>query len=282
MAQIIGSLMTSHVPAIGVALQRNLQDDDYWKPFFGGFPPIREWLADEKPDVAVVVYTDHGLNFFLDQLPTFAVGAASGYQNADEGWGLTPVPAFPGDPDLSWHLIENLVENDFDVTMCQELLVDHAFAIPMQLFWPDRNQNPDQIKAIPVCINTVQHPMPSPRRCLQFGQALGAALASYPEDIKVVVIGTGGLSHQLDGERAGFINKEFDHWCMEKLVDDPEAIAAYSAHDLIRLAGAQGVEIVNWLTARAALQGSVKKVSSNYHIPISNTATGLMLLENAA
>jgi len=283
MAQIIGGLSTSHIPAIGNAISKELFEDPYWKPFFTGYPPAQDWLKDVQPDVAIVIYNDHGLNFFLDKMPTFAIGAAEEYHNADEGWGLTPVPSFPGDAKLSWHVIEELVEAEFDITMCQEMLVDHAFAVPMSLFWPDRVDLGDkQVKTIPVSINTVQHPLPSPSRCFKFGQAIGQAVQSYDEDLKVVVIGTGGLSHQLDGERAGFINKEFDEMCMEAIVDDPEKLTEYSIHDLVRLAGAQGAELIMWLAMRGALTGQVSKVHSNYHIPISNTAAGMLVLENAA
>lgn len=280
MANVIGGFSTSHIPSIGNAIERKLFDDPYWKPFFDGFPPAQEWLADAKPDIAVVIYNDHGLNFFLDALPTFAIGAAGEYRNADEGWGLKPVAPFPGDPDLSWHIIESVMADEFDVTTCQEMLVDHAFAVPMQLFWPGDNVR--AVKTVPICVNTVQHPLPSPARCLKFGQAIGRALDSYGSDEKIVVLGTGGLSHQLDGTRAGFINKEFDMMCMEKLVDDPEALTKYSIHELVELAGAQGAELINWITMRGALTGNVSKVHANYHIPVSNTAAGLMVLENAA
>lgn len=280
MAKIIGGLSTSHIPAIGNAITRELHADPYWKTFFAGYPPVHEWLARAKPDIAVVIYNDHGLNFFLDTLPTFAVGAAAEYRNVDEGWGLEPVPPFPGDPELSWHMIESLVADEFDIASCQKMVVDHGFAVPMSLFWPDRSQSP--VKTVPVSINTVQHPLPTPARCLKFGQAIGRAIESYNSDEKVVVLGTGGLSHQLDGTRAGFINKDFDRTCMEKIVDEPEALAKYSIHDLVELAGAQGAELINWLTMRGALTGHVSKVHSNYHIPISNTAAGLMVLENRA
>jgi protocatechuate 4,5-dioxygenase, beta chain len=280
MAKIIGGLSTSHIPAIGNAISREMFEDAYWKPFFDGYPPARDWLKEVKPDIAVVIYNDHGLNFFLDKLPTFAIGAAAEYRNVDEGWGLTPVPPFPGDSDLSWHIIESLVEDEFDITSCQEMVVDHAFTVPMSLFWPDRSKG--QVKTVPVVVNTVQHPLPKPARCFKFGQAIGRAITSYASDEKVVIIGTGGLSHQLDGTRAGFINKDFDMMCMEKIVDDPEALAKYSIHDIVELAGAQGAELINWLTMRGALTGHVSKVHSNYHIPISNTAAGLMVLENRA
>jgi protocatechuate 4,5-dioxygenase beta chain len=279
MARIVGGLTTSHIPAIGNAIAKGLHDDPYWKPFFDGYPPAREWLAEVKPDIAIVIYNDHGLNFFLDKQPTFAIGAAPEYRNEDEGWGIPVIPPFKGDPKFSWHLINSVFAEDFDLVTCQEMAVDHGFAVPMQLYWP--NLTYTDIATVPVMINTVQHPLPSPARCYKLGQAIGRAVASYPEDKKVVVIGTGGLSHQLDGERAGFINKEFDLTCMEKIVDDPEYFMDYSIHDLVRLAGAQGAEFILWLTMRGALGPKVKQLHANYHIPISNTAAGTLVLEAA-
>jgi len=272
MARIVGGIATTHVPSIGNALEKGLEGDPYWKPFFDAFPPLRRWLDEVQPDVAVVLYNDHGLNFFLDAMPTFAVGAAAEYRNEDEGWGIPTSPPFSGDPRLSWHLIESLMHDDFDICSCQEMLVDHAFTIPMQLLWPARSTMP---RTIPISINTVQHPIPTPSRCYRFGQALGRAIASYPEDLRVVVIGTGGLSHQLDGERAGFINPAFDRMCLQKIVDAPDETL-----DLIREAGAQGAELIMWLAMRGALTGSVRELQSTYHVPISNTAAGVLLLEN--
>lgn len=280
MANVIGAVTTSHVPAIGNAIAKGLQDDPYWKPFFKGWDGVHAWLAQTKPDVAVVVYNDHGLQFFLDKLPTFAVGAAPEYRNADEGWGLPTLPPYRGNPDLSWHMIESLVADEFDITTCQEMVVDHAFTLPLKLMWPAADACP--VATVPVAVNTVQHPLPTPTRCYKFGRALGRAITSYPEDLKVVLLGTGGLSHQLDGPRAGFINKAFDAMCMDKLVGDPEALTGYSIDDLVEQAGTQGVEVINWLIARAALGGSVSEVHRNYHIPISNTASGIMVLANAA
>jgi protocatechuate 4,5-dioxygenase beta chain len=280
MARIVGGICTSHIPAIGAAIARGVQQDPYWKPFFDGYPPVRQWLETVDPDVAIVVYNDHGLNFFLDKLPTFAIGAAAQYRNADEGWGLPTLAPYGGDPELSWHVIESLVNAEFDVTSCQEMLVDHAFTVPLALLWPERARM--RVKTLPVAINTVQHPLPTPARCYKLGQALGRAIASYPKDLKVVVLGTGGLSHQLDGQRAGFINKEFDLMCLEKIVTEPQALARYSIHDLVKLAGTQGVELIMWLVMRGALDGKVTQLHRHYHIPVSNTAAGLLLLENAA
>ena len=277
MARIVGGLTTSHIPAIGNAIARELFEDPYWKPFFAGYPPVLAWLDKVKPDLAVVIYNDHGLNFFLDKLPTFSVGAAPEYHHADEGWGIPVIAPFQGDPEFSWHLINSLVADEFDIATCQEMLVDHGFTVPMSLFWPEYDKYP--VRTIPICVNTVQHPLPTPARCFKFGQAIGRAIESYPKDLKVVVIGTGGMSHQLDGERAGFINKEFDMLCMEKIVDDPESLTRYSIHELVRLAGAQGAEFILWLAMRGALGGKVKKIYSNYHIPISNTAAGVLVLE---
>jgi protocatechuate 4,5-dioxygenase, beta chain len=279
MARIVGGICTSHIPAIGNAIARGLQNDPYWQPFFQGYPPVREWLERVQPDVAVMVYNDHGLNFFLDKMPTFAIGAAPEYQNADEGWGLPTLPPYPGDPALSWHVIEQLVNEEFDITSCQEMRVDHAFTVPIALLWPGTQR---RVRTVPVAVNTVQHPLPTPNRCFKLGQALGRAIASYPEDLRVVVLGTGGLSHQLDGERAGFINKDFDLECLEKIVNDPEALTKYTIHDLVRLAGTQGVELIMWLVMRGALSTRVRQVHRHYHIPVSNTAAGLLLLENAA
>jgi len=278
MGKIVGGITTSHIPAVGNAIAREMFQDPYWKPFFDGYPPVRDWLAEVRPDVAIVIYNDHGLNFFLDAMPTFAIGAATEYRNEDEGWGIPTIPPFKGKPELSWHIIEQAVADEFDITSCQQMAVDHGFCVPMQLLWPDRDTMP---AAVPVHINTVQHPMASPSRCHRLGQSIGAAIESWPEDIKVVVLGTGGLSHQLDGERAGFINKDFDLMCMDKIVDRPDELAAFSVLDLVRDAGAQGTELVQWLTMRGALTGKVTKLHSNYHIPISNTGAGLMLLENA-
>jgi len=279
MATLVGGVTTSHVPAIGRAIAQNLQQEPYWKPWFDGFPPVRRWLAEVRPDVAVVFYNDHGLNFFLDKMPTFAVGAAPTYENDDEGWGIPTLPPYRGDPALSWHLIEALIEREFDVTTCQEMRVDHAFTLPLKLLWPDDEVCP--VRTVPVCINTVQFPLPSAARCFRLGQAVGDAIRAWDSDARVLVVGTGGLSHQLDGERAGFINRDFDRAFMASLIDDPKWATQYSIEDLVELTGTQGVELLMWLAARAALGDAARQVHANYHIPISNTAAGLMAMAPA-
>jgi len=280
MAQLLGGLFTSHVPAIGGAIAKGLQQDPYWRPFFDGFAPVHRWLAAARPDTVVMFYNDHGLNFFLDKMPTFAVGAAAAYRNADEGWGLPVQGNVDGDPALSWHVIETLVDHEFDVTTCQEMLVDHAFVVPLQLAWPGGGKPP--VKVVPIAINTVQHPLPSPKRCLALGRAVGEAIRSWPGNARVVVFGTGGLSHQLEGERAGFINKAYDLGCLDALGPDPDALARQSALDIVEQAGSQGVELLNWIAARGALGDDIREVTRNYHIPISNTAAATMLFETRA
>ncbi|MEZ5928171.1 MAG: class III extradiol dioxygenase family protein [Parvularculaceae bacterium] len=281
MTELIGGYFTSHVPAIGGAIAKGMQNEPYWKPFFDGFPPIRKWLGEKKPDVAIVFYNDHGLNFFLDKMPTFAVGAAHEYRNADEGWGLPVYKSFRGDPALSWHIIETLVASEFDVTTCQEMLVDHAMSIPFELAWPDVAEWP--VRIVPIAINTVQHPLPSAKRCLALGRAVNKALTSWKSDDRIVVIGTGGLSHQLDGPRAGFINKEYDRFCLDNLAANPDALTKDSILRIVELAGTQGVEILNWIAARGALGDlALRKRTENYHIPISNTAAASLVLERAA
>ncbi len=276
MAKIVGTVCTSHIPAIGGAIAKGKQNDPYWKPFFDGFPPVRDWLAVVKPDVVIVAYNDHGLNFFLDKMPTFAVGAAAEYSNADEGWGIPVLPPLQGDQALSWHLIELLVGEDFDLVTCQEMVVDHALTLPMALLWPDQKW---PVRVIPVVVNTVQAPLPSAARCFRLGQAIGRAVASWPGNERVVVLGTGGLSHQLDGERAGFINKDFDLQFIDSLTGNPAWATQYSTVELVELAGTQGIELLNWLVARGTLPEKARQVHVNYHIPISNTASGLLVLE---
>ena len=281
MAQLIGGLGTSHIPAIGNALHKGLQQDPYWKPFFDGYAPVHAWLQEKRPDVVVMFYNDHGLNFFLDRMPTFAIGAAPEYRNADEGWGIPTQAPVRGDLDLSWHLIESLVGEDFDLVTCQEMLVDHAGTLPLKLLWPE-GECP--VRIVPVCINTVQFPLPSARRCYALGQAVGRAIASWNSDQKVAVVASGGLSHQLDGERAGFINKAFDLQFLASLESNPEWATQFSVPELVEKTGTQGVELLMWLAMRGALSSAapaVRRVHGNYHIPISNTATAVLALEAA-
>ena len=279
MARLVGGLTTSHIPAIGNAIAGGLEQEPYWKRFFDGYEPVKDWLADVDPDVAIIVYNDHGLNFFLDSVPTIALGCAPNYRSADEGWGLKTIYEFEGDTELSWHLAEELVDAHFDITTCQEMLVDHGFIVPMNLFWRHLPEWP--VRTIPLAINTVQHPVPNGRRLLALGKALGEAISCYPDDLKVVIVGTGGMSHQLQGERAGIIDVDFDLECMDKIIHDPEWFASMSNSEIMARAGTEGIETIMWLVMRGALQ-DVNVVHKHYHVPISNTGAGVVVLEPTA
>ena len=279
MAKIIGGVTTSHIPAIGNAMANKLENDPYWKRFFDGYEPVKAWLEEQKPDIAIVVYNDHGLNFFLDTVPTFAIGCADEYVNADEGWGLPSSASFQGDTEFSWHLAESLINQNFDMTTCQEMLVDHGCVVPMNLMWRHLPEWPCQL--IPLAVNTVQHPLPSAKRCYDLGKALRVAIESYPEDKKVVIIGTGGLSHQLQGERAGIIDVKFDLQCMDYIINDPDKMTAYSNSEIMDKAGTEGVEVIMWIVMRGALSPNVNVLHKHYHAPISNTGAGVVLLIDA-
>lgn len=278
MAKIVGGITTSHIPAIGNAMADKLENDPYWKRFFDGYEPVKAWLEEVKPDIAIVVYNDHGLNFFLDKVPTFAIGCADEYKNADEGWGIPVTNSFRGDAEFSWHLAESLIRSNFDMCTCQEMLVDHGFMVPLALVWRHLPDWP--VKTIPLAVNTVQHPLPSAQRCLDLGKALGKAIESYPEDARVVIFGTGGMSHQLQGERAGIIDTEFDLQCMEEIINDPSWMTRLSNDYIMERAGTEGIEIIMWLVMRGALKPNVNLIHKHYHVPISNTGAGVLVLEN--
>ncbi len=280
MARIVGGVTTSHIPAIGNAMTNKLEQTPYWKRFFDGYEPVKDWLAEVDPDIAIVVYNDHGLNFFLDKMPTMALGCADRYENADEGWGLQTLASFNGNAAFSWHLAESLIEQEFDLTTCQEMYVDHGFIVPMALMWRHLPEWP--VQGIPLAINTIQHPIPSARRLYKLGRALRKAIDSYQEDLKVVIFGTGGMSHQLQGERAGIIDVDFDLKCMESVISNPEWMADLSATEIIEQAGTEGVEVIMWMVMRGALHEKVKVIHKHYHVPVSNTAAGVLVLEDAA
>lgn len=276
MAKVIGGITTSHIPAIGNAMASKLEQEDYWKRFFDGYEPVKTWLEEVQPDLAIVVYNDHGLNFFLNQVPTFAMGCADEYKNADEGWGIPEMPSFRGDAPFSWHVAESLINQGVDMCTCQEMKVDHGFTVPMALMWRHLPEWP--VKTLPFAVNTVQHPLTSAQRCFDVGKALKTAIDSYPEDMKIVIIGTGGLSHQLQGERSGLIDVDYDLKCMDAIINDPQWMCAQSNTDIMEKAGTEGIEVIMWLVMRGALGENVNVLHKHYHAPISNTGAGVLLL----
>lgn len=278
MAKIVAGLCTSHVPAIGVAMDQGLTEEPYWKPLFDGYEPAREWLKEVKPDVVILVYNDHGTVFSLQSIPTFALGVADQYKPADEGWGPRPVPVVESDSELAWHLAESLILDEFDMTIMNEMDVDHGLTVPLSITCGKVDKWP--FKVIPLAVNVVLYPPPTGNRCYNLGKAIRKAVDAYDKDLKVVIMGTGGMSHQLHGERAGLINKEWDTQFLDDLSANPERLKKIPAIEYARETGAEGIEMVMWLIMRGALNDDVKEVYRHYHVPASNTAAGLIIFEN--
>jgi protocatechuate 4,5-dioxygenase beta chain len=233
-----------------------------------------------KPDVVIVVYNDHASRFGLDLTPTFAIGVADQFAPHDEGYGARPVPVCQGDPDLAWHLTESLIlKDEFDIAMVGEMSVDHGLTVPLSLMFGQPEQWPCRV--IPLCVNVIQYPQPTALRCFKLGQAIRRAIDSYGPDIRVAMLGTGGMSHQLQGERAGLINAAYDHRWLDDMVSDPLALTKIGHTELLREAGSEGLEIIMWLIMRGAMSQSVRQIHRFYHVPASNTAYGLLVLEDA-
>ena len=288
MAKITASVFTSHVPAIGAALDLGKTHEPYWQPLFQGYEYGKQWMKDNKPDVVFLVYNDHATAFSLDIIPTFAIGTAAQFQPADEGWGPRPVPVVKGHPDLASHIAQSVIQQDFDLTIVNKMDVDHGLTVPLSLMCgqPPADKFEWPCPVIPFAVNVVQYPVPSGQRCFNLGKAIRKAVETYDEDINVHIWGTGGMSHQLQGARAGLINKEFDTAFMDKLIADPQAAADISHIDYVREAGSEGIELVMWLIARGAMNdvngGKAPLLKKRfYHVPASNTAVGHLILEES-
>ena len=280
MARISAGVATSHVPAIGAAIDLGKTGTDYWKPLFTGFEFSKEWISREKPDVVILVYNDHASAFDMKVIPTFAIGCGDEFLPADEGWGPRPVPTVKGCPDLAWHTAQSVIEDGFDLTIVNEMDVDHGLTVPMSLMFGQPEEWPCLI--IPFAVNVVVYPPPSGRRCYDLGKAIRRAVDSYDADLNVQIWGTGGMSHQLQGPRAGLINKEFDADFLERLVSDPEGLAEMPHVEYMREAGSEGIELVMWMVMRGALDLDVNELHRFYHVPASNTAVGHAIYENGS
>ena len=278
MARVIGGVATSHVPAIGAAVDHGKTQEPYWKPLFDGVEPARRWAAETRPDVCIIVYNDHASAFSFKTIPTFALGVAPAFPPADEGFGPRRVPVVEGHDELAWHLAESLILDEFDITIVNEMPVDHGLTVPLSVVFGQPEKWPCRV--IPLCVNVIQYPPPTGNRCFNLGQAIRRAVESYPEDLKVAVFGTGGMSHQLQGERAGLINTEFDQAFMERFAGAPRELVGIAHSEYLREAGSEGIELVMWLVMRGALSETVDEIYRFYHVPASNTAYGLMVLED--
>ncbi len=283
MARVTASVYTSHVPAIGAAIDQGKTAEPYWQPLFAGYEFSRHWLQENRPDVIFLVYNDHASAFSLDMIPTFAIGTAARFEPADEGWGPRPVPPVIGHPELASHIAQSVIQDDFDLTIVNRMDVDHGLTVPLSLMCGQPQAWPCPV--IPFAVNVVQYPVPSGRRCLALGQAIRRALESFDADLKVQIWGTGGMSHQLQGPRAGLINREWDNRFLDRLIDDPVGLAQLPHIEYVREAGSEGIELVMWLIARGAMEdlagGPAPRVAHRfYHVPASNTAVGHLILEN--
>ena len=278
MARVTAGVFTSHVPAIGAAMDLGRTQEPYWQPLFSGYEFSRRWIAANRPDVVVLVFNDHATAFSLDMIPTFAIGCAERFEPADEGWGPRKVPTVYGHPELAAHIAQSVILDEFDLTIINKMDVDHGLTVPMSLMFGQPEAWP--CKVIPFAVNVVQYPPPTGHRCWRLGQAIRRAIDSFDADLNVQVWGTGGMSHQLQGPRAGLINKEFDNRFLDRLPGDAAGLAQIPHFDYVREAGSEGIELVMWLIARGALDESVRQTHRFYHVPASNTAVGHMILEN--
>jgi protocatechuate 4,5-dioxygenase, beta chain len=280
MARITASVYTSHVPAIGVAMDQGRTAEPYWEPLFRGYEFSRSWMKASRPDVVFLVYNDHATAFSLDIIPTFAIGCAAEFKPADEGWGPRPVPVVRGHPELAAHIAQSVIQDDFDLTIVNRMDVDHGLTVPLSLMCGQPGAWPCAV--IPFAVNVVQYPVPSGRRCFQLGRAIRKAVELYDEPLNVQIWGTGGMSHQLQGPRAGLINREWDNAFLDRLIADPEGLSKMPHVDYVREAGSEGIELVMWLIARGAMADAPPRVRHRfYHVPASNTAVGHLILENA-
>lgn len=280
MAKIYAGIGTSHVPAIGAAMDLDKTQEDYWQPLFEGYEPARQWVRDHTPDVAIVVFNDHASALSLDMIPTFAIGVADEFQPADEGFGRRPVPTVKGHPKLAWHLAESLIINDFDMTIINKMDVDHGLTVPLSITCGDVKEWPFPV--IPLAVNVVNFPPPSGDRCFRLGQQIRKAVESFPDGLKVAIYGTGGMSHQIHGERAGVVNQEFDEKLLDDLTADPQRLRHIPHLEYVRECGAEGIEMVMWQVMRGALSDDIHEVYRHYHVPASNTGAGLIILEEDA
>ena len=282
-ARISASVYTSHVPAIGAALDLGKSSEPYWQPVFAGYEFSKQWIKENPPDVILLVFNDHATAFGLDMIPTFAIGTAASFTPADEGWGPRPVPVVQGHPELAAHIAQSVIQQDFDLTIVNKMDVDHGLTVPLSLMFGQPLQWPCPV--IPFAVNVVQYPLPSGQRCFNIGQALRRAVESFDKPLNVQIWGTGGMSHQLQGPRAGLINKVFDNAFLDRLIADPAGQAAVPHIDYVREAGSEGIELVMWLIARGAMSdvagGKAPEVLHRFdHVPASNTAVGHLILEN--
>jgi len=277
MARIIGGIACSHTPTIGFAVDGNKRNDPVWAPIFEGFEPARRWLGEKKPDALFVIFNDHVTSFFFDHYSTFALGIDTQYGVADEGGGERDLLPVPGHAALAHHIGASLVADEFDMSFFQDKRLDHGVLSPLSVLCDHKQGWP--VPIVPLAVGVLLFPIPSARRCYNLGRALRSAIESYPEDISVAIVATGGLSHQVHGARAGFNNVEWDHRFLDLVENDPEALTRLTIADYAELGGVEGAEVIMWLIMRGALSAQVGKLHQSYYLP-SMTGIATVVYEN--
>jgi gallate dioxygenase len=265
MARIIGGIAASHTPTIGFAFDKNKRDDPVWAPIFENFAPVADWLAEKRPDVLLVICNDHVTSFFFDHYSAFALGVGSEWHVADEGGGARDLPPIKGHPGLAAHIGTSLMTDEFDMSFFQNKALDHGCFSPLSMLCPHAPEWP--VKLVPLQMGVLQLPVPSARRFYKLGKALRRAIESYPEDLKVAIVATGGLSHQVHGERAGFNNTDWDQRFLDLFESDPEKLAEMTIAEYAELGGFEGAEVIMWLTMRGALSSNVVCKHRSYYLP---------------
>ncbi|MGG8470053.1 gallate dioxygenase [Rahnella sp. PAMC25617] len=277
MAKIIGGLAVSHTPTIGFAVDHNKQEESAWAPIFESFAPMQKWLDEKKPDVLVYIFNDHVTSFFFDHYSAFTLGIDEQYEVADEGGGPRDLPAVKGHAALSQHIGASLMADEFDMSFFQDKPLDHGLFSPLSALLPHEGGWPTQI--VPLQIGVLQFPIPTARRCYKLGQALRRAIESFPEDLNVAIVATGGVSHQVHGERCGFNNPDWDEQFVDMIVNDPERLTEMTLAEFATQGGMEGAEVIMWLVMRGALSANVKKLHQAYYLP-SMTGIATLILEN--
>jgi gallate dioxygenase len=280
MAEIVGGFAVSHTPTIAFAHDAGKYDDPVWAPIFKGFEPVKQWLAEKKPDVIIYVYNDHMTSFWMQHYSHFAIGIGAEYGAADEGGGARKIPPIKGDPDLAQHIAFGMVADDFDLSYWQGMGLDHGAFSPLSVLLPYTQDGGWPCRIVPLQCGVLELPIPKARRFWNFGRSLRRAIQNYPKDIKVAIAGTGGLSHQVHGERCGFNNVAWDHEFMERLANDPEPLTRMQVGELVKLGGMEGAEIVMWMLMRGALAPKVNKLHQSFFLP-SMTSIASMVFEDA-
>ncbi|MGB1092271.1 MAG: gallate dioxygenase, partial [Oceanobacter sp.] len=273
MAKIIGGIGASHSPTIAFAKDTNKQSDPAWAPIFEGFSVVRDWVQEKQIDVLFMIYNDHVTSFFFDHYSPFALGVDDEYETADEGGGRRNVPNAKGHDELARHIVFSLSAEEFDISCFQNKPMDHGFFSPLSMMAQDESGWGGTV--VPLQVGVLQLPIPNAKRCYKLGKALRKAIQSFPDDnLRVAIVATGGLSHQVHGERCGFTNEAWDEEFLDLLESNPERLTEIRLAEYAELGGMEGAEVIMWLIMRGALSDQVKRIHRTTYLPsMTNIAT---------